>query len=221
MSISVRNLRKLWGRPLPGLRSKGSADEQDHPRSSRRSAVAFRPGRGRAGRRGRICRRGVPGRRRGRYGVPVDLRGRECGRLRPERLRLQRHDESGSHPGRPRQHRQPAGAQPIRNPALRHPLPARHLRFSHGPARLQRRLLHERRGPRTESRRRRHQRRDRLSQPVLRRQLHRARQLLALSIEPHDQRDRRDRLLRERGVLGGVAGLAATASPRQRQRDPV
>ncbi len=52
------------------------------------------------------------------------------------------------------------------------------------------------------------------------RQLHRARQLLALAIEPHDQRDDRDWLRGKQRTLGGLAGCTAATSPHKR-RQPV
>jgi hypothetical protein len=60
--------------------------------------------------------------RAGRHG-PARMLGR---RLRPQRLRLQRHHEPGGDPGRPQQHLHPAGpgGQPVRQPAVRHLLRA-------------------------------------------------------------------------------------------------
>ena len=57
---------------------------------------------------------------------------------------------------------------------------------------------------------------DRRLQPVRRRQLHRARQLLALAVEPDHQRDQPELRLPHRRVLGRVAGRADASRPRQR-----
>ena len=48
----------------------------------------------------------------------------------------------------------------------------------------------------------------------------RHRQLLALDLQPHDQRRRPDRLLRGRGGVGRLAGLADAPGGHQRQHDP-
>ena len=76
-------------------------------------------------------------------------------------------------------------------PALRAAVRAGHLRVDQRPAQLPGRLLHRGRRPRPLARRRRHQRLHRRLQPVPRaQQLHRAQQLLAIAVEPHDQRQR-------------------------------
>ena len=75
------------------------------------------------------------------------------------------------------------------------------------------------RGPRRSPERRRHQRVGLRAQPVRRqRQLHRAQQLLALAVEPDDQRDQPGLRLLHRRVLGGVAGRADAPGARQRAR---
>ena len=66
--------------------------------------------------------------------------------------------------------------------------------------------------------RRQRERHDRFLQPVLLRRLHRARELLALGVEPDHQRRGQGRLP-DRRVLGDLAGRADEARPRQRLRD--
>ena len=102
--------------------------------------------------------------------------------------------------------------------ALRAAVQARHLRIQHRAAQLPGRLLHQRRRPRPVPGRRRHQRLGLRPQPVRRRLLHRAQQLLALAVEPHDQRDHPGLRLLQRRVLGRVAGGADAPGPRQRRR---
>ncbi len=86
------------------------------------------------------------------------------------------------------------------------------------PADLPGRLLHRGRRPRPVADRRHHQRPRRRLQPVPDPgQLHRAGQLLALAVEPDDQRRRRERLPGYRRVLGRVAGGADAAGQGQRQ----
>ena len=87
------------------------------------------------------------------------------------------------------------------------------------PAQLPGRLLHRRRRPRPVPERRRHQRIGLRPQPVQRRQLRRAQQLLALAVEPDDQRDHARLRLLQRRVLGRVAGRADAPGPRQRADD--
>ena len=86
-------------------------------------------------------------------------------------------------------------------------------------AQLPGRLLHRRRRPRQVPERRRHQRIGLRPQPVQRRQLRRAQQLLALAVEPDDQRDHPELRLLQRRVLGRVAGRADAPGPRQRADD--
>ena len=85
-------------------------------------------------------------------------------------------------------------------------------------AQLPGRLLHRGRGSRSQPRRRHDQRLGRRPQPVRPvRLVHRAEQLLALAVEPHDQRDQPERrLLQQHRVLGGVAGR--TDAPRARHQ---
>jgi hypothetical protein len=104
---------------------------------------------------------------------------------------------------------------------LRRAVRAGHLRIGRRSADFPGRFLYHRRGPRAAPRRCRHKRLDRRLQPVLRpQQLHRARQLLALAVEPYDQRGRRYRLPGGDGLLGGLAGRAFAAGQCQRQAVP-
>ena len=87
-----------------------------------------------------------------------------------------------------------AGLEPVRDAALRAALHARQLRIRRRSAQLPGRLLHRGRRPRQLAERRHHQRHDRLLQPVLRaEQLHRARELLAVAVEPDASTSRASR----------------------------
>ena len=82
------------------------------------------------------------------------------------------------------------------------------------------RLLHRRGGSRSLPERRRHQRVRRRTQPVRGHQLRGAEQLLAVLVEPDDQRDDPGLRLLQRRVLGGVAGRPDASGSRQRARHP-
>ena len=70
------------------------------------------------------------------------------------------------------------------------------------------------------SERRRDQRVRLRPQPVLQRAVHRARELLAIAVEPDDQRDHPGLRLLQRRILAGLTGGADAPSPRQRARHP-
>ena len=165
-------------------------------------------------------RRHGPDRGRRRRGRETAVRAGPAG-LRPERadLRSEHADEPDSGGGR--RDRQPAGAQPVRIAALRPAVQARHLRHGRRAPQLPGRLLHQRGGPRPLAERRRHQRFRLRPQPVRR---HGccigAQQLLALAVEPDDQREHPGLRLLQRRVLGGVAGRADAPGPRQRPHHP-
>ena len=160
------------------------------------------------------------------------------GQPRPgvQRHRLQPVDVTGIDPGRARHDLDPAGAQPVRDAALLDLLRARHLRLDRRSARLPGRLLHAGRRPRRAARRRRHQRRGQRLQPVRRRRLRGHRQLLAVAVEPDDQRRRLPATppayapdsgdpygpgLRELGGdLGGLPGRPDAQRDHQRQPGP-
>ena len=86
-------------------------------------------------------------------------------------------------------------------------------------AQLPGRLLHGRGGPRRVAGRRRHQRLGVRAKPVRQRLLHRAQQLLAFAVEPHDQRHKPELRLLQRRVLARVAGRPDAARARQRADD--
>ena len=162
-------------------------------------------------RRRRICacrRRRRRRRRRGREAVC------RATRFRSEREDLRSEHADESDPGDRRCDRRATGAEPVRNPAIRTAVQARHLWHCAEPPELPGRLLHERRRPRPVAERRRGQRVDLRPEPVRRRRLRRAEQLLALAVEPDDQREHSRLRLLHRRVLGGLAGR--THAPRAR-----
>ena len=111
--------------------------------------------------------------------------------LRPEREDLRPEHVDERHQSGLRRSREPAALERVRDAALRDALPAGKLRLRRRSAERPGRLLHRGRRARRLAERRRRQRDDRLVQPVLRpRQLHGADELLALRVEPDDQRRR-------------------------------
>ena len=148
-------------------------------------------------------------------------RGREALTTEPraERARLRPEHADEPDPGGRRRRRRPAGAEPVRTAALRAALQARHVRHRRAAAQLPGRLLHRRRGARRVAGRRRHQRLGLRPQPVRQRLLHGAEQLLAVAVEPDDQRDQPGLRLLQRRVLGRLAGGADAPRARQRTDD--